>query len=326
MARLSGENPYGRPIDVYRDKVEDRTIASAVPDDRAVTGNIMEAAIAKRYVHSHTTADYTMRILQTRQTYRHPQVSWALATPDRFVWQAKAKEHVSPASLGQRLASGGKADWLLECKLVGARAVQHWIVDPQEGDLGCDCIPPYVLVQVQWNMYVLDYGRVDVAALLNGTSFRSFTVYRDDAYIGALIAIGGEFWERNVLGRIPPPPDGSEAYEKYLTEFYPKGNVEIAEAPEGSEQLAREYRDFLIAEKTAKRQKEERGQALKMLIRERAGIRGAWGIARWSAGNSRIDWDQLALDHGMTPAEIERYRRPGGRVLRVHFEAGEEMF
>ena len=41
MARLSGENPYGGPIDVYLDKTrtEDEALERSVaPDNRALTG------------------------------------------------------------------------------------------------------------------------------------------------------------------------------------------------------------------------------------------------------------------------------------------------
>lgn len=291
MARLSGENPYGGAINVYDDKTRPEPEAKnggeldkpliVLADERALTGQALEAGIAKRYSMD-APAGIERRILQTATTYQHLTVPWALATPDRFIFEVPEGDRVSRASLLQRLKQGKLASHLLECKLVGSRLSRHWNLRETSDEPDCDRIPPYVMVQVQWQMFVLGYERVDVAAVLYGTTYKCFRIARDEAFIEALCTIGESFWKNHVLARVPPPPDGSKGYSEYLARVYPEVCTPTIEAPEGTLAFALEYVEAQKRESEAKRDKDRAGQALKAIVREAAGLTAPWGRVMWN--------------------------------------------
>lgn len=319
MSKLSGENPWGGPIDVWQAKREPEATAlekSVAPNNRALTGQLLEAAIAKRYVYEASRGS-DLRIVQTATTYRHPQVQWALATPDRFIFKRPASDRISQASLKQLLKKGSRADWLLECKLVGSRVAKAWNL--KEGDEpDCDRIPPYVYVQVQWQAFVLGYDIVDVAALLYGSTFKSFRIERDEEYIRALVAIGEAFWTKNVEQGQPPPPDGSDGYSAYLQSKYPSFGTTFMAAPEGAGELAAEYVRFREAESEAKKEKVKRGQGLRVLLRDAAGMEGPWGRVWWQLSRGEVDWKSIARDMAIGEDTIEKYRTEDRRSLKVN--------
>jgi predicted phage-related endonuclease len=224
IAKLSGENPWGGPIQVYEDKtspIEVLLERENQSSNKEITGQILEAAIAKRYTYDATPDQQSLRILQTRETYQHKTISWAMATPNRFIFVRPPEQHISQASLRAFIKSGRKADWLLECEAVGTRVGHHWGLNEYSNDQNCDRIPPYVYARVQWQVEVCGYDRVDVAALLYGDTFKVFQIERDQKYIDALIEIGNYFWTEHVLKRIPPPSDGSDQYSEPLKRLYP---------------------------------------------------------------------------------------------------------
>jgi predicted phage-related endonuclease len=290
MVKLSGENPYGSAITVYEEKTapdptppEPGDKPVVVPmDQRALTGQALEAGIAKRYAMD-APEGKEIRVVQTNLTYRHPSVKWALATPDRFIFEVPTGDRVSRASLLQRLKNGQKADRLLETKLVGTRLSKHWNLSETQDEPDCDRIPPYVMVQVQWQMFVCEYEIVDVGAVLYGTTYKSFRIRQDKDFTEALYVIGEEFWRNHVLARVPPPCDGSDAYSKYLANYYPEVYTPMIPAPEGSLEFAKAYQEASERERIAKEDKARAGQALKSIIREAAGLTAPWGKVLWNA-------------------------------------------
>ena len=319
MSKISGENPWGSAVDVWIDKTTpfDPDALPVLASNRAVTGQMLEAAIAKRYVYEAETEGRDLRIVQTATTYQHPVIKWAMATPDRFIFNLPEGSRKSHASLRQMLAAPqGKADWLLECKLVGGRVSRHWNL--VEGDTpDCDRIPPYVYVQVQWQAFVLGYERVDVAAVIDGTTFKRFTIVKDDAYINALVGLGGYFWEHNVLGREPPKPDGTDQYTRFLDARYPYPKREIISPPPGSLKLALEYDEYRQAETHAKAEKERRGQVLKQLVGDATGFEGGWGKVIWQACKGQVDWKSLCRDLNISEDTLDKYRTREKRSLKV---------
>lgn len=326
MAKIAGENPYGSPIQVYEDKVrpiEEALEAAASPSNAALTGQVLEAAVAQRYVLDQERPDSKLRVVNTGLTYRHPSVCWALATPDRFIFRLSPAEYLATMNLGElrsQLMKGRKADWLLECKLVGARMSRDWDASPYSTENDADRIPAYVYVQCQWQAFVCGYDRVDVAAVLSGTHFQAYTIARDEQYIQALLTIGDAFWVK-VLEREPPEPDASSAYTKYLSKLAPPAELALQPAPAVVQTLLREYVQFRTQEAQANRQKVLRSQALQLMMLDKGGYEHMGAKAQWVRKKGKIDWKRLAFENAI---DVEKYRGPGYRYLAVSAPGVEE--
>lgn len=356
MASISGENPFGSPAKVYDDKTCPIAVLldrSQRPTNESESGNVFESALARRYaMAAKPEPAKVLRVVQSRgKTYRHPTCEWALATPDRFVFCLDANASrlcVSNADLRRWLGTKDPAPerahrWLLECKLVGPRMMREWDTS-LDADEDADRVPSYVYVQVQWQMFVLDQPRCDVAALLGGTTFRHFRIDRDQPYIDALVKLGGAFWHDHVLARVPPPPDGSDsydrlqarlfpeipqppapppagvaeqAYQRMMRRLFPQRFDNLVAAPVGAEAVALQYRQAGRAAAEAKKQQRICLQTLKQIVAEAPGIRADRFQAAWSSARGNIDVYALIREHGLTDEQVEKHRRPSRRDLRV---------
>ncbi len=303
---LAGENPYSSPAIVYEDKFrsEAELLEKQTPNDSAINGHVFEPALAARYVMA---MEEPLVIVASPDTYRATDCEWALATPDRFVFRG-------PDAV-KRGRQGGVADWLLECKLVGSRASYNWDLDALTD---ADRLPPYVYTQVQWQMRVLGYDRCDVAALLYGSTFKSFRIIRDDEYIDALQSIADAFWTNHILKRQPPQPDGTDAYTQFLARrFGTDRTTTMIEAPPGAQDLVQQHAVYRQIEKDTKRQIEKLRQTLHLLAGSSSGFEGPWGKVSITQRSGRVDWQALVEGEGITADVLERYREPNKPGMRV---------
>ena len=316
IVTIAGENPWRSTASVYESKLASRAQIekeaaeeSKGPNDRMLNGQVFEAALAERYCID-LPAPVSV-YLAPEVTYRAADCEWAIATPDRFVYIGERD------TMNRRLSAGEPADWLLECKLVGNRIVKGWNIDEAASDVDADRIPPYVYTQVQWQMRVLDYDRCDVAALFYGSTLRRFTVARDDDYIAALHDIAEDFWFNNVCKRVPPEPDGSWEYARFLDRLHPRQNDALVDAPEGAEALAQRYEDLRTAEKEAKLEKQRIGQVLQTMVGANLGICGSWGYVKAFDRRGRVDMEALVKGLGLSQSVVEQYRSAPERQLYV---------
>jgi len=320
IVKIVGENPWSSASSVYEDKFksEQELLKGATDmEDRALNGQVFEAALAKRYL---LDLPFPADIYESDLTFRATDCPWALATPDRFVF-AGTPDETSP-----RIQRGDPADWLLECKLVGTRAAKGWDIDEAEAEI--DQIPPYVYTQVQWQMRVLGYQRADVAALLYGTTFRRFRVERDEEYIATISEIASDFWNDCIVARRPPPPDGTEEYSRFLSRRFPSVLTSaMIETPSGAVELVRRYDTFRRMEKEARLEKDKAGQALQMLVGSALGFQGPWGSVKCTSKRGHVDMKAFLKAQGISEEVVEAFRKPPERSLYVRVaKTKEEVF
>jgi len=88
----------------------------------------------------------------------------------------------------------------IEAKYVGPDHVDEW------GDEGTDQVPPYVIAQVQHQMYVAELQTVWIPVLLARyrPERRLYRVNRDDELIKLMVAKLVEWWNQHVVARVPP--------------------------------------------------------------------------------------------------------------------------
>ena len=194
----------------------------------------------------------------------------------------------------------------------GARLVDHW----REG------IPDYVLAQVQWQLQVSGIRSADVTALLGGSELQILACPYFEELARDLVEMGRAFWFDHVQKDLPPRVDGSESWRRYLRARWPSEKRSIKRAPPQAEVLVEGlFAAKELFERTRQR-KVATENALKLLIGDAAGLRGATWEATWKATRAGApDWKTLALQLGATPDQIKKYKRPGARRLLLRKRA-----
>jgi putative phage-type endonuclease len=245
--------------------------------------------------------------IYTPGTLRHPQHEWALASPDRVV---------APVGLGRPARETWQS--LLEIKTV--------FFSGSEYGEGADEVPEKHLVQVQWQLEVVGLEEATLVALVNG-DYREYPIRRDREVGGMLLEVVGRFWRENVLARVPPPVNGTEAYTAYLKRRHPRDAGPLLPATP-------ELRDLVAMVKEAKarlKAAEEAEATVVNLLRAQLGdAAGVEGLCTWKSNKDspKTDWEAVAkalLVHapeGMAARLISESTttRPGARVLRFSKE------
>lgn len=170
IAAVAGLNKYCSPHQVWLEKT-----GRAPPfegNDATALGAYLEPWIAARY------AKATGSELRRSTTLRHPEMPWALATPDRLV-----------------MGEAGPVK-VLEIKTALGRSVFSW---GKEGNT----VPAGYQAQAQWLMHVTGIRSLDVAALV-GPEFKIFPVEYDAEMVGMLVKVASNFWFNHVLADVPP--------------------------------------------------------------------------------------------------------------------------
>lgn len=253
-------------------------------------GHRIERVIAEAWTERHPG----LRVY-TPGTLRHPQHEWALASPDRVV-----------APLGE--GRPARDAWLqvLEIKTV--------FFSSSEYGEGADEIPERHLVQVAWQQEVCNIEEATLVALVNG-DYREYPLHRDRELGALLLQEVGRFWRENVLARVPPPVDGSEAYSNYLKRRHPREAGPMLPATDEAREIVARLRETKIALAQAETLEAEAANQLRALIGDAAGIDGLCSWKQNASGGT--DWRGLAESLNPTPEQLAAFARPGARVLRL---------
>lgn len=287
---ICGMNPYRGAFAVWLDKVGE--MPEQVMNEEAIElGHEMEPLIMERLSRTRGL------LLQSGETVRSAREQWVLATPDRFVIDVVNNE---------RMRVG-----VAEAKNVGIRTVHDW------GDAD-DGMPDYVHVQVQWQMLATNLRAAYVAALLAGTAFRVIRVEHDDALAETLLNVCGDFYQKHVIGRVPPPPDGSKRTLDLLSSVFPRESAGIIPAPADAEMWAEKFIAARKAESAAKKAKKEAEARLKLMCGKHLGLASTNWQLKWATTKSwGVDWEGLARAIGATPELIEKFKKPGVRTFML---------
>lgn len=234
-AAVCGMSPFGTPLHVYLDKLG---LLPPRESERMTWGQRLEGVVADAYAEEKGVA------LAPAKLARHPNHPWLLCTPDRIV------------------SADEQQCRLLECKTAGHS--EGW------GPSGTDQVPEQYLIQVQQQMLVTGYTRCDLAVLIQGHDFRTYTVLYDDEIGAELLRVLGEFW-RLVEARRPPDPDWSHAETPRL--------LELLHRPDPAESVELGTREHLLAlewdqVKAEIREKEKTRDGLRARLVEALGSAG----------------------------------------------------
>jgi putative phage-type endonuclease len=190
-AAILGLHPYRSPIDVYADKLG--IAAPFLGNERTKWGNILEAPIREDYAER-----YGVRV-EVPGTLAHPDVTWAMATPDGICYLPR---HSHPRNG-------------LEIKTHSFRAADDY------GDPGTDEVPQHELIQCMWSLFVCGLDEWDLVPFVDGQP-ADYRIKRDDELIGIMREQCERFRVDHILKGVPPDPDGSKSYDGYLSTRYPQ--------------------------------------------------------------------------------------------------------
>jgi predicted phage-related endonuclease len=198
ISAIVRKNPWRAPIDVWRDK----TGNSAPIDDtvRSVWGQRLEPMLRADYEQRHEVR------VEVPGTLAHPDRPWQLATPDGLAFRGSAL-----------IADNG-----LEIKVHGPDA--RFVPGMTYGAPGTDEIPVWELLQDLWNIDVAGIDRWDHIAFDGAPT--EYIVMRDDELLGILREHAERFMRDYVLTNTPPPPDGSESYDSWISHRFKARNTD----------------------------------------------------------------------------------------------------
>lgn len=188
---------YNTALHVYLEKLG---LIEPEPENMAMrVGKLMEPVVAQLY---------------------RDQTGCEFASHQRFI--RSPVHHFMTATL-DCIRSDGR---IVELKTVGARSAGKW------GESGSDEVPHDYILQVLHQMVCSGTEVIDVAALIAGQDFRTYTIRRDDRIADHLISMEQEFWSR-VQRRDPPRPD-PDRDRRVMADLWPEAVGEMDFGPIGS--------------------------------------------------------------------------------------------
>ena len=234
IGAILGVNPYKSIIDVYIDKTEGSTFKG-----NAAThwGHMLEGTVIKEFANRHG---------------------------ELIVYQAPYSivDNFFIANLDSVLKDKETGDYgVLEIKTTSVWNKKDW-----EDDV----IPQYYYAQVQHYLMLTGYKFAYIAVLIGGQQYKEFKIERNEEDINLIRNKATEFYQENLLKKIPPMPDGSDAYMNHLKKKAMEiENNEVRELPEFEEiairikELARQKKliedeDKLLREKILHKMIEEK--------------------------------------------------------------------
>jgi len=183
-------------------------------------------------------------------------------------------------------------------------------------------VPPEVVAQVQWQMFVTGAPWCDIAVLLGGLVFRIERVEASVEMQTDLYRKAVEF--RNLLATDTAPPLWGEDSDALASVTPWNGLEEWAQADAGLDRVAQIYAEKQYESKLLDQELQNLAISLKEAIGVKAGIAGEGWSATWKQNKSSQKVDYKLLLEAIKPAVdiVDAYTRevPGARVFKFKTE------
>lgn len=180
VGAIIGVNPYKSIIDVYIDKTEGSTFKG---NESTHWGHMLEGTVMKEFASRHSELT----------VYEAPY---------------SVVEGFLIANLDGALKDKETGEYgVLEIKTTSVWNKKDW-----EDEV----IPQYYYAQVQHYLMLTGYKFAYIAVLIGGQQYKEFKIERSEEDINLIRSKSIEFYQENLLKKIPPMPDGSDAYMNYL--------------------------------------------------------------------------------------------------------------
>lgn len=272
VGAILGVNPYKSIIDVYIDKTEGSTFKG---NNATHWGHMLESTIIKEFASRH----------KELQVFDAP-----FSIVDNFLI----------ANLDAVLRDKENGNFgVLEIKTTSLWNKKEW----EE-----DTIPQSYYAQVQHYLMLTGYKFAYVAVLIGGQEYKEFKVERSEEDIELIRNKSTEFYNENLLKKIPPMPDGSDAYMQHLKkkamEIENNKIIELVGFEEKVEILKNVTREKKELEKTENLLKEE---IMLEMIREKT-LKAVVGKSKFNILSKKsLDKKKLGKEQPQLLKEYEEY-------------------
>lgn len=193
---VCGLNPYVSPLEVYFSKTCEG-VDEGEPDNEAMReGRDLEDYVAKRFMEASG-----LKVRRANVMYASKEYPFMIADVDRIV-------------TGRKSGITG-----LECKTASPYSAEKW----KDGK-----IPAHYIIQCYHYMAVLDAQSWYIAVIVYGREFKYIKLERDEEIIQQLIRIEENFWNHNVIEKVMPEPDGSDAAETFINRHFAESRKELS--------------------------------------------------------------------------------------------------
>jgi len=279
---IAGLNPYKTPYQLWAEKLGKYTPDPVGP--AAIRGILLENAVAEFY-----EMETGRELRRSNGIVRLKEMPWAMASLDRTI-------------VGE--------EGLVEIK---TSTSPRWSLHP---------VPPEVVAQVQWQMFVTGAPWCDIAVLLGGLVFRIERVEASVEMQTDLYRKAVEF--RNLLATDTAPPLWGEDSDALASVTPWNGLEEWAQADAGLDRVAQIYAEKQYESKLLDQELQNLAISLKEAIGVKAGITGEGWSATWKQNKSSQKVDYKLLLEAIKPAVdiVDAYTRevPGARVFKFKTE------
>ena len=272
IGAIIGVNPYKSIVDVYVDKTEGSNFKG---NELTHWGHMLEGTILKEFSNKH----------KELIVYEVPY-----SVVNDFLI----------ANLDGALKDKETGDYgVLEIKTTSLWNKKDW-----EDDV----IPQYYYAQVQHYLMLTGYKFAYVAVLIGGNEYKEFKVARSEEDIELIRNKSTEFYNENLLKKIPPMPDGSDAYMQHLKkkamEIENNKIIELVGFEEKVEMLKNVTREKKELEKTENLLKEE---IMLEMIREKT-LKAVVGKSKFNILSKKsLDKKKLGKEKPQLLKEYEEY-------------------
>lgn len=232
IAAVLGLSPWESPYSLWHRKVG--TLGEQDENQSMRWGRRLEDAIAEEFAERHPEF-----YIERAGLLAHESRDWQLATPDRVLYDSAVIE--LPVSALEVKTDGDLTGW---------------------GDDGSDEVPVYYRCQVLWQMDVIGIPEARIALLLNGRTYREYTVSHDEADLAIMRTAAQEFLQ-SIRDGAPPDVDAHTATTDTLKALHPDLEDRQAVVPDD---LADAYHAANQAAKDAKTHLNEVSNLLRDLL------------------------------------------------------------
>jgi len=258
---VCGLNPYMSPLEVYVSKTS-KDIEEMADNEAMREGRDFEDYVARRFMEASG-----LKVRRANMMYASREYPFMIADVDRIV-------------TGRENGITG-----LECKTASPYSAEKW----KDGK-----IPAHYIIQCCHYMAVLGAKSCYIAVLVYGREFKYMKIERDEEIIQSLIRTEERFWKHNVLGRVMPEPDGSDAAEAFINRYFAESRKELSIPLAGFDDKLRRREEIsgLISQLDTEKKKIE--QEIKTYMNEAEYAENENFLVSWKNSiSNRIDTKRL---------------------------------
>lgn len=250
---ICGVNPYSSVMKVFLDKTSKEVEEQ---DSEAIRiGHDLEDYVAQRF-----TEATGLKVRKSNFMYRSMEYPFMIADVDRLI-------------VGE--------DAGLECKTTSAYNADKWA----DGD-----IPLHYIMQCYHYMAVTGKRTWYIAAVILGREFTYRKLNWEDELISRLITMEENFWNRYVAPGMMPPPDGSEACDEVIGQYFYTAKKASAVKLVGFDKKLRRREEILGSISKLQEEQKQIEQEIKLFMKDNEFA---------DSENFRVSWknvDSMRLD------------------------------